>query len=110
MAKRGPVAKDGNSDGEAKIVRANVRRVVTADPSFVSLYTNDTQIQVTPWDVRIVFGEISEGATPERPEVLIRTTGQVRMSPQHAKKVVEILIGSLAKYEQTFGPLPMPKD
>ncbi len=108
MAKKDSVAKDGR--GEVNIVRANIKRVTTFEPTFVSLYSNDTQIQVTPWDVRIIFGEISEGATPEHPEVQIKATGQVRMSPQHAKKVVEILTASLAKYEQTFGQLPMPKD
>jgi spore coat protein CotH len=108
MAKKGSGAKDGS--GEPNIVRANIKRVITQDSNFVSLYSNDTQIQITPWDVRLVFGEISEGATPERPEVSIKSNGQVTMSPQHAKKVAEILISSLAKYEQTFGPLPMPKD
>ena len=108
MAKKGSVAKDVGV--ETKIIRANVKRTIVMDSNFASLYSNDTQVQVSPWDVRLIFGEISEGPTTERPEALIKCTGQVRMSPQHAKKLAEILMGSLATYERTFGPLPMPKD
>jgi hypothetical protein len=32
------------------------------------------------------------------------------MSPQHAKRVNEILSEHIRAYEQMFGPLPMPKN
>ena len=92
----------------ATIVRANVSREVTTAPSFVSLYANDTQIQVSPWDVRMIFGESSEPATEERPTNVIKQIGEVRMSPQHAKVVSMFLITQLRHYEETIGPIPIP--
>ena len=91
------------------MVRANVSREVIASPLFVTLYTNDTQVQVSPWDVRLVFGEISVPATPEHSTNVVKQTGEVRMSPQHAKVVAMILIAQLQQYEATFGPIPTPQ-
>lgn len=82
-------------------------------PNFVSLYTNDTQVQLTPWDIRMTFGEISEaraGEPGEQPTVQIKTTGEVRMSPQHAKKLAEILARQIQVYERNVGTIPMPPD
>ena len=76
--------------------------------NFVSLYTNDTQLQVTPWDVRMIFGEITEPASAERPVNVIKQIGEVRMSPQHAKIVMLILANQLEQYESNIGPIPLP--
>ena len=112
-----PKKKDPNDSTPAlspeqapQIVRANVARAVVLSPTFVSLYANDTQIQTSPWDFRLIFGEISNIPTTEEPTVVIRQTGEVRMSPQHAKKVAEILIKQLRHYEETVGPIPLPGD
>lgn len=93
---------------ESKIVRANVNRKVEKSPTFVSLYSNDTQVQVSPWDVRLIFGVIAEAATVEQPTVTVETLGEVRMSPQHAKVVAAILIGQLKIYEESLGKIPIP--
>ena len=90
------------------IIRANVDRQVVTAPTFASLYANDTQVQTTPWDVRLIFGEIAESATKETPVNVIKRVGEVRMSPQHAKVRVSILLKQLAVYERTFGPIPTP--
>ena len=51
-------------------------------------------------------GDVSEG----EPAVLsIKQLGEVRMSPQLAKKVAMISIEQLNAYEERFGPLPGPK-
>ena len=94
---------------EGDIVRANVRREVFRSPSFVSLYANDTQVQTSPWDVRLIFGEI-EDVAKDPPTVNIKQGGEVRMSPQHAKRVVMLLIQQLRNYEETIGPIPLPKE
>jgi hypothetical protein len=94
---------------DGPIIRANVSREQTTAASYVSLYANDTQIQVSPWDVRLIFGEISQPATADRPTNVIKQTGEVRMSPQHAKVVAMILIAQLKQYEDTIGPIPIPK-
>ena len=99
--------RQAQESGAPQIVRANVNREVVESTTFVSLYANDTQIQLSPWDVRLIFGLISEPATVERP-VIVKTIGEVRMSPQHAKKVVQILERQLRVYENTLGSIPVP--
>lgn len=91
------------------IVRANINRESVTAPDFVSLYVNDTQVQVSPWDIRLILGVISEPPTPKRPTILIKSIGEIRMSPQHAKKVTMILLQQLKIYEDTIGPIPLPE-
>jgi hypothetical protein len=105
----GPPATALEAPKNDGIVRANVSREETTSPTFVTLYANDTQIQVSPWDVRLIFGEITEPATAERPTNIIKRTGEVRMSPQHAKVVAMILVAQLKNYEENLGPIPGPK-
>ena len=96
--------------GTPEIVRAkNVQRELINSPTFVSLYTNDTQIQVTPWDVRLILGEITN-VIPSPDSVTVKLNGEVRMSPQHAKRIVQILTSQIALYEKNIGPLPLPPD
>ena len=96
------------ADTPPSIVRANANRHVVVSPAFVSLYSNDTQLQMTPWDVRLIFLEITDPPTADDPVVTVKVTGEVRMSPQHAKKVVSILEAQLRRYEETIGPIPDP--
>ena len=92
------------------IVRANVNREVEPDPGFVSLYTNDTQIQLTPWDFRLILGQIAGVPTEKNPTITVRAVAEIRMSPQHAKKIALILMGQIAHYEKMIGPIPLPPD
>jgi hypothetical protein len=72
----------------------------------VSLYVNDTQVQITPWDIRLMFGEISSVPTPANPAIVVKQTGEIRMSLTHAKKVAKVLVQQIALYEATIGPIP----
>jgi hypothetical protein len=94
---------------EAEFVRANVHREVVEGPGFASLYANDTQVQLSPWDVRLIFGIIDTPASAEHRTIRVKTTGEVRMSLQHAKKVAEILVRQLGLYEKRFGPISIPE-
>jgi hypothetical protein len=93
----------------APIVRANVNREVIVSPDFVSIYANDTQVLLTPWDVRLTFGEISE-VKPDPPTIVVKTLGDVRISPQHAKKLLQVLGFQVAQYEKNIGVIPLPPD
>ena len=111
MAKRPVGAEDKRPVGaEEEIVRANVHRDVFPAPGFVSLYANDTQVRVTPWDIMLIFGEIAGFPTAENPAVTVRLTGEVRMSPQHAKRLLAVLQRQISVYEQTIGVIPLPKE
>jgi hypothetical protein len=89
--------------------KANINRQVARSESFASLYTNDTQVQLSPWDVRLIFGIIDRPPSADNPTIHVTAVGEVRMSPQHAKRVATILLRQLKTYEETVGPIPQPE-
>jgi hypothetical protein len=95
---------------EKTIVRANANRRHTQSPSFFSIYANDVQVQTTPWDLRLIFGEITNVPTSKDPIVDIMQLGELRLSPQLAKKMTEVLLDQLSTYEANVGEIPLPKD
>jgi hypothetical protein len=109
MAKKATTTRSKANDGAA-IIRANVNREAAPSANFVSLYVNYTQVQVTPWDVRFMLGVIDGVPSPENPTVLIKQIGEIRMSPQHAKKVAQVLVNQIANYEKNIGPIVLPQD
>jgi len=77
------------------------------DPSqFAALYVNDIQMDLTPFDVRLILGLVTEGPTPERQTIKVSTIGEIRMSPQLAKQLAALLVGNLRNYELTVGIIP----
>jgi len=96
---------------QTEIVRANVHRVTEKSPSYVSLYTNDIQVQLSPWDVRLIVGQIdSIGLTVEDPTVVVQQVGELRLSLPLAKKLTLILVNQLKGYEQRIGTIHIPED
>lgn len=93
----------------AGVVRANLTRSVTNASTFGSYYANDTQIQTTPWDVRLIFGQIT-AIEPENNRASVEQVAEVRMSPQHAKRVVALLQKQLQNYEAKIGAIPLPPE
>ena len=111
MAKKKTTRKSANKDDDqAQIVRGNVNREMVVSPTFVSLYANDAQIQTSPWDVKLTFGEMSVQPTTEKPTAIIKQVGEVRMSPQLAKQLVKVMVEQLTVYETRFGAIPQPPD
>ena len=86
-----------------------IKREETRSPAFFSAYTNDVQVQTSPWDMRMIFGEIATPATTQVHRVVINQLGEVRMSPQLAKTVAMIMVKQLRVYESRFGPIPLAK-
>lgn len=103
-----PETTPTKADAGREIVRANVARETYTSPTFVSLYSNDTQVQVSPWDFRLIFGEITDPPTMKSLLVRVKMTGEVRMSPQHAKRLATVLGRQVKRYEETFGEIVQP--
>jgi hypothetical protein len=82
-------------------------REVTRSPDFVSIYTNDVQVQTSAWDLRLILGEITGFPTAESPRPTVRQLAELRMSPQLAKSLIMIMIEQLRAYETTFGQIPI---
>ena len=85
------------------------RRVVTVDPDFVSLYANDIQIQTSPWDMRLTFGEVGDHILSEGPSITIKQVGELRISLPLAKRLTMIMLEQLKTYEAQVGEIPLPK-
>jgi hypothetical protein len=97
---------DTNEEG---VVRANINRLqLPRSADFREYYANDTQIQVTPWDVRLMFGVITDSPDPEA--VAVQRVADVRLSLSHAKKIVEILAGQIKLYEARIGHIALPTE
>ena len=104
MAKKTPTKEPGRPG----IIRANINREMVASDAYVTLYVNDTQIQISPWDFRFLLGVIV--STPDdRSSVRIQQVGEVRMSPQHAKTVARVLLQQIQNYEEHVGQIPQPQ-
>jgi hypothetical protein len=95
---------------EASIVRANVNRLHEKSPDYFSVYANDVQLQTTPWDVRLILGVITTLPTEETSEITVMQIGDLRMSPQLAKKMTILIFQQLKVYEARFGEIPVTQD
>ena len=105
MAKTNEKTKPPGAD---KAETPALTRVVRRSPTFVSLYANDVQVQTSVWDVRLLLGEIS--IEEDKKVANVYQTGEVRMSPQLAKRLIAIIVQQLKGYEEKLGPIPIPKD
>jgi hypothetical protein len=86
-------------------------RKVTRAPSFFSIYTNDMQVSTSPWDIRIVLGQVEDVLMiTDKPVLTVTQLGEVRMSVQIAKRLTLMLVDQLKSYEAMFGSIPGPKE
>lgn len=99
------------TESEAAKVDKTVPREVTKAADFFSVYVNDVQIMSTFWDMRLTVGQIVDlaprGGEPRAMKV--EQVGEIRISPQLAKRLAVILESQVANYEQNFGPIPSPE-
>jgi hypothetical protein len=91
-------------------IEAEIKREVVKSSDSFSAYVNDVQVQMSPWDIRLVFGRVDEPATPNKPTVTIKQLGELHMSLELAKRLAMIVIEQLRAYEGRFGQIPMPKE
>jgi len=74
----------------------------TQSPAFVRTYANNAQLEVSNWDFRLIFGEVTgrEGET-----LCVEQRVAVAMSPQHTKALLELLTRHVAAYEERVGQI-----
>lgn len=89
-------------------VRANTTtRIEHPSPTFASIYVNDVNVMMTPWDFRLRVGQI-ENVDVEKNQAEVTVLADLRISPQHMKKLVQVLTKQLEAYEANLGPIPLP--
>lgn len=99
---------DPSAPEPQKVPSQELQRIESKTPEFFSVYVNDVTIQSTPWDIRMTLGETE--IIPEKLALNVTIVGQIRLSPQLAKRVLGILSAQLAAYEAQFGVIPGPKE
>lgn len=87
-------------------VMMQVAQQVTKAPDFKNLYSNNVQLTATPFDIVFIFGE---NQALKDNFLIVEQLAKVTMSPQHAKVFSQLLADNIAKWEQTFGPIVVPK-
>ena len=105
MAKRHQIATNMSPATEEPLTPPT--RTTCRSANFASIYVNDIQIMTSAWDVRLILGELGDG---DLTSVNITQLGEVRLSPQLAKRVTMLLAEQLRKYEAAFGEIPLPKE
>ena len=70
--------------------------------AYFDVYSNHTKLQITPFDISIIFGRIDE--FPGMGNV-IEDMGIVRLSPAHFKLLTASLQSTLENWEKLFGEI-----
>ena len=73
------------------------------------IYSNTNRFSISPWDVRVVFGQMLEREHDQARNTLSLVNEDavtIVMSPQLAKATMKSMIETLEKYEGMFGPIP----
>jgi hypothetical protein len=73
-------------------------------PNHQEIYSNTTKVGFGPWDIRLIFGHIIEGALPT--QQVSEDLVTVVMSPQHAKVLIASWDKVVKAYEAQFGTIP----
>ncbi len=88
-----------------KLVNRTMKRTQAAN--HLSIYANNAQMQVSLYDVKIAFGQVTE---VEEKHVAFEDQVTVILSPQHAKVLAGLLVQNVAQYEKQFGEIKIPNE
>jgi hypothetical protein len=73
---------------------------------FLSIYTNNANVQISYFDFRIDFRQILPGSDGR---MTVERLASVVMSPQHAKAFLGVLAENLDQYEEQFGAITLQR-
>ena len=68
-----------------------------------TIYCNNVETRVSPWDFRLTFGEVLEVTEDS---LSVKTKAIVYMSPEHAKAFTQVMLSNIAEYERSIGRIP----
>ncbi len=76
------------------------KEIIQTGAEIPEIYTNSVKTNISIYEIMLQLGLESEGK--------IKPICNVRMSPQHAKKLAEVLSRSVTEYEKKIGKIPLP--
>lgn len=82
-----------------------VPQQITKTSDYKSLYSNNVNLTITPFDFVFSFGE---NQALKDNILIVDLHTKITMSPQHAKVFSQVLAENVAKWEQMFGPIMTP--
>lgn len=94
---------EGQEFTEQDIATRKVERK-KADNHF-DIYANDAQLVISYYDFQLSFGEILEAS---KEKLVTEDALTVKMSPQLALRIRDILIEQVDSYEDIHGAIPKP--
>jgi hypothetical protein len=85
------------------------KRIEYRDPvgGLFHVYSNNVQMASTSFDVRVMFGEVSEVSDEK---VIVEHRVQVAMTWLEAKILADFLRTNIEAYEKLNGPMTLPKN
>lgn len=81
-------------------------QVRSKGPDFQRVYTNSIAIQVSPWDLSLIFGQLIGNQEDGKP--IIEETLQVTLTAGLAKALGGLLALHIANYESQMGEIKLP--
>lgn len=73
---------------------------------FFKTYANAANLEMTPWDFSLIFGELKKSGG----KVVIEQSVAIIMSPQHTKALAGVLVGHIKEYEKRVGEIKLPQE
>ena len=71
----------------------------------IDLYANNAQVVSSYYDFHLSFGLILEASNEK---LVTEDAVTIKMSPQLAKRLRDIIIEQVDKYEESYGLIPVP--
>src|SRR5690348_16772012 len=88
----------------AKISQEHMTLKRERGESFMNVYANNASLTFTLFDFMITLGIVTS-VNQENKQVVVEDLVAVRMSPEHALSLSEILNTHIGLYEKSFGPI-----
>jgi hypothetical protein len=88
-----------NTDDAPAAAKKERRQIQKGLETAPRLYSNNVMLTGSPWDLRMIFGQIEEA---DADHLTIAHEIVVYMSPAHAKLFAALLTKKIADYEEKF--------
>lgn len=77
--------------------------------NFLRTYANSVAVGLSPWDVRLTFGDIlGHEEVDGKRKAVIEETVEVLLTRETAKALTAILHDKITAYEREFGEIKLP--
>lgn len=65
-----------------------------------TIYSNNVEVGVSPWDFRMRFGQIEEA---DESHMIVKNVATVYMAVDHVRALVDVLQKNLAIWDELYG-------